>query len=199
MHALSFASIVVVIATGSTNFVLAESLTRLERQRLVAHLEMTEQGLSDAIAGLSSAQLQFRSSAESWNILEVLEHLVVAEPIYWQDLKKAMAAPPDRPRRSSSDDSVLWYGIDRTQRQKAIPAELPKRQLSDVREGWKAFHKLRAQMLEYARTTQDDLRSHVVQRERCDAYQWFLLISAHAQRHTLQIREIKTHPGFPDR
>ncbi|HEU0142432.1 MAG TPA: DinB family protein, partial [Bryobacteraceae bacterium] len=82
MHALSFALIVVVIATGSTNFVLAESLTRLERQRLVAHLEMTEQELSDAIADLSSAQLQFRPSAESWNILEVLEHLVVAEPIY---------------------------------------------------------------------------------------------------------------------
>lgn len=192
-------TVIAVFAAWTTNCVLAESMTRLERQRLIAHLEMTEQELSDSITGLSFAQLQFRPSAESWNLLEVLEHLVVAEPIYWQDLKKALAAPPDRPRRSGSDDSVLWYGIDRTQRQKAIPAEQPTRQLRDVRKGLMAFHKLRGQMLEYARTTQDDLRSHTVQRERCDAYQWFLLISTHAQRHSLQIREIKAHPDFPDK
>jgi hypothetical protein len=28
-------------------------------------------------------------------------------------------------------------------------------------------------------------------------YQWVLMISTHAQRHILQIREIKGHPRFP--
>jgi hypothetical protein len=54
-------------------------------------------------------------------------------------------------------------------------------------------------MLEYARTTDDDLRGHVVEREQSDAYQWLLLISTHAQRHILQIREIKADPKFPKR
>ena len=52
-------------------------------------------------------------------------------------------------------------------------------------------------MLKYARTTNDDLRGHLVEREGCDAYQWLLLISTHGQRHILQIREIKADPGFP--
>jgi hypothetical protein len=52
-------------------------------------------------------------------------------------------------------------------------------------------------MLQYARTTAEDLRSHVVEREGSDAYQWLLLISSHEQRHILQIREIKANPKFP--
>jgi hypothetical protein len=32
-----------------------------------------------------------------------------------------------------------------------------------------------------------------------DVYQWFLMISTHAQRHILQIREVKAHKAFPRR
>jgi vacuolar-type H+-ATPase subunit H len=60
-----------------------------------------------------------------------------------------------------------------------------------------ALRKLHAEMLQYARTTAEDLRSHVVEREGSDAYQWLLLISSHEQRHILQIREIKANPKFP--
>jgi len=93
----------------------AASLTTSERQRLVAHLEMTGSWLVDELSGLSPGQLQFRPSAGSWSILEVLDHLVVTEPIYWRDLSKSMQAPPSRRTRPGSDADVLWYGIDRTQ------------------------------------------------------------------------------------
>jgi hypothetical protein len=123
--------------------------------------------------------------------------LVVAGPIYWQDLRKAMKAPPSSQRRSGTDADVLWYGIDRTQRQKAVAAEEAQGQWRDLRAGVDAFRKLHADMVQYARTTDDDLRSHVVEREGSDAYQWLLLISTHEQRHILQIREIKADPKFP--
>jgi hypothetical protein len=54
-------------------------------------------------------------------------------------------------------------------------------------------------MLRYASTTQEDLRAHYVERQGSDAYQWFLLISTHEQRHILQIRELKAHRDFPKR
>lgn len=175
----------------------AAPLTRMERQHLVAHLEMTGSWLVDVVSGLSPAQLRFRPAPGSWSILEVVDHLVVAEPIYWQDLQKAMQAPPAKQRRPATDEGMLWYGIDRTQRQKALATEDPKGQLRDLQAGLNALGKLHARVLEYARTTNDDLRSHVVEREQCDAYQWLLLISTHAQRHILQIREIKSDPKFP--
>ena len=69
--------------------------------------------------------------------------------------------------------------------------------MRDLGAGLGTFRKLQAQMLEYARTTNEDLRGHVVEREQSDAYQWLLLISTHRQRHILQIREIKADPKFP--
>jgi hypothetical protein len=175
----------------------AAHMTELERQRLVAHLEMTGSWLVDEVSGLSRAQLQFRRAPGTWSIMEVVEHLLVAEPIYWQDLRKALKAPPSSQKRAGTDADILWYGIDRTGRQKAVAAEEPKGQLRDLGPGLDGFRALHAQMLQYARTTNDDLRGHVVEREGCDAYQWLLLISTHAQRHILQIREIKADPEFP--
>ena len=175
----------------------ATPLTPMERQHLVAHFQMTGSWLADEVSGLSPAQLKFRPAPGSWSILEVVDHLVVSEPIYWQNLQDAMKAPPAKQRRPATDEGMLWYGIDRTQRQKAIATEEPKGQLRDVQTGLDVLRKLHARMLEYVRTTNDDLRAHVVEREQSDAYQWMLLISTHAQRHILQIREIKADPKFP--
>jgi hypothetical protein len=173
----------------------AAPLTEQERQRLIAHLELTESWLIDEVSGLSPAQLAFRRAPEAWTILEVIDHLLVVGPIYWQDLQRAVKAPVGRETRMSDVD-ILWYGIDRTNREKAIPSEVPKG-LQDLRAGLDAHRKLHARLVEYVRTTKDDLRSHYVERQGCDAYQWALLISTHEQRHILQIREIKADPRFP--
>ncbi len=180
--------------TGSA---MAGSLTPLERQRLVAHLEMTGSWLVDELSGLSPAQLQFRPAPGVWSIMEVVEHLTVAEPIYWRQFQEAMRTAPSGKKPLAADADILWYGIDRTQRQKAVAAEEPKRQLRDLRTGLDALRKLHVEMLQYVRTTDEDLRSHVVEREGSDAYQWLLLISTHKQRHILQIREIKADRKFP--
>jgi uncharacterized damage-inducible protein DinB len=171
-------------------------MTGLERQHLVAHFEMTESWLVEEVTGLSPAQVQFHPAPGAWSILEVLDHLTVAEPIYWQDLQNAMKAAASR-KPSATDADILWYGIDRTQRQRAIPSENPSSQLRDAGAGLETLRKLHAEMLRYAKSTDDDLRSHVVEREGCDAYQWLLLISTHEQRHVLQIREIKANAKFP--
>lgn len=173
----------------------AAPLTDVERQRLIAHLELTESWLVDEVSGLSPAQLGFRPASGAWTILEVLDHLLVVGPIYWQDLQRAVKAPVGR-KTTMSDVDILWYGIDRTNRERAIPSEIPKG-LKDLRAGLAEYRRLQVRLLEYVKSTNDDLRSHYVERQRCDAYQWALLISTHEQRHILQIREIKAHPGFP--
>ena len=176
---------------------LNAEITPLERQRLVAHLEMTSSWLMSELSNLSPAQLEFRPAPGSWNILEVLEHLVMVGQIYWDDLQTAVRAKPFGRVLTSQDVDLLWYGIDRTNREKAIPPEIPKGQLRDLKAGLADYRKHHARLVEYVKTTKDDLRNRVVERQGCDAYQWALLISTHEQRHILQIREIKTDPKFP--
>ncbi len=173
-------------------------ITDLERQRLVAHLQMTARWLEDEVSALSSAQLNFRPTANSWTILEVLDHLVVVGPIYWKDLQDATAVSAGR-AGMMNDADVLWYGIDRTNRETAIAKEEPSRKLRDVDSGLADYRRHHARLLEYARTTRDDLRRRFVARQNSDAYQWALLISTHDQRHILQVREIKSHAKFPKR
>jgi hypothetical protein len=175
----------------------APPITELERQRLVAHMQMTASWLEDEVSGLSAEQAAFRPSATSWTILEVLDHLVVVGPIYWNDLQKAK--PVDGRAGRMNDIDLLWYGIDRTFRETALKSEEPSRTLRDVPGGLMAYRTQHAKLLEYVRTTKDDLRSRRVDRQDCDAYQWALLISAHEQRHILQIRELKAHPKYPKR
>jgi hypothetical protein len=175
----------------------AAALKKGERQRLVAHLEMTQSWLQDEVAGLSAAQLKFRPSPSAWSIVEVVEHLHLAEPIYWQQLKDAVKAPPTDKKPAATDADVLWYGIDRTQRQKTEDRKSPHDESIDLGKGMDAFRRLHGEMLEYARATEDDLRNRLVPNEDVDAYQWILEISAHTQRHILQIREIKSSPDFP--
>ena len=174
----------------------AEPLTPLERQRLAAHLEMTARLLEDQVSGLSPAQLAFRPSPTAWSILEVVDHLVVVGPIYWKNLQDAT---PVRMGRigAMNDVDVLWYGIDRTDREIALQTEEPSRKLRDLQAALQAYRAQHAELLQYVRTTKDDLRGRLVERQSCDAYQWALLISTHEHRHVLQIREIKANPKFP--
>ena len=170
-------------------------ITDLERQRLVAHMQMTASWLEDEVSGLSAAQASFRPSAASWTILEVLDHLVVVGPIYWNALQSAR--PVDGRAGMMTDIDVLWYGIDRTFRETALKSEEPSRTQKDVQSGLMTYRTQHAKLLEYVRTTKDDLRSRLVERQNCDAYQWALLISTHEQRHILQIRDLKAHPKYP--
>lgn len=171
-------------------------MTALERQRLVAHLEMTAGWLVNEVSGLSAAQLTFKAAPDSWSILDVLDHLVVVGPIYWQDLQNALKVPRAG-TAMSSDADILWYGIDRTARERAILTEVPTGEVRTLAAALDAYKRAHARLLAYARTTTDDLRRAHVARQRCDGYQWALLISTHEQRHVLQIREIKQHPSFP--
>ena len=194
---LRLASLVVLLLCGNTQGAPTAELSELERQRLVAHLEMTSGWLLDELSGLSEAQLAFRRAPGSWSIKQVLEHLIVVGPIYWDDLQKAAKGPPSARVVSSGDANILWYGIDRTFRETAIPPERARGELHDVAKGLEVYRQQHARLLQYARATKDDLRARWVDRQSCDAYQWALLISTHEQRHVLQIREIKDDPKFP--
>jgi hypothetical protein len=191
-------ALVLVSAALVPSAALAGPMTPGERQRLVAHLEMTEAWLVSELDGLSDAQLTFKMTPESWSIKDVAEHLGIAEPQYWTDLEASLKTPvKDGWKPEATDAGMLWYGIDRTNRQKTGDARVPHGTFPSAAASLASFRKLRATMLEKAKTSQDDFRGRAFMGGGKDVYQWFLMISTHSQRHILQIREIKAHPGYP--
>jgi hypothetical protein len=126
----------------------------------------------------------------------------VAEPDYWRDLKKALKAPPDMTGKKSSatDADIMWYGIDRVVHTKTGGGHEKVDTYKDLGTALGKFQALRATMINYIKTTDDDMRAHRFgDREAIDCWQWMLEISTHAERHIQQIREVKNDPGFPRR
>jgi uncharacterized damage-inducible protein DinB len=193
MRTIAVATVAIAVCGGASP---TAEITDVERQRLLAHLAMTAGWLADEVSGLSAAQFQFRPAAGQWSIAEVLEHLIVVAPIYRADLQASLRQKA-RVRSAMQDADVLWYGIDRSRKEQAIPTERPPGSQRDLRAALAAYREHHGRLVEFVKTTRDDLRSHIVDRQGCDAYQWALLTSTHEQRHILQIREIKAHPQFP--
>jgi hypothetical protein len=172
-------------------------MTQEDRQQLVAHYEMTESWLVSELEGLTPEQLRFRMTPESWSIMDVVEHLAIAEPQYWERVQESLKQPPSEKKATMTDARILWYGIDRTERSRTGEARVPKGKWDDVRQSLAEFRKLRSTMLGFAKTTDEDLRSRLLVGGNMEVYQWVLMISTHSQRHILQIREIKAHAGYP--
>jgi uncharacterized damage-inducible protein DinB len=176
----------------------AAPMTGMDREHLLVHFEMTGQMLAEQVRGLSPAQLEYKASPDRWSIREVVSHLAVAEPDYWRDLQKAVKGPADTKKSMATDADVLWYGIDRVVHQKTGGGHEKVDTYKDAGEALGKFQALRAVMVEYIKTTQDDLRAHSFgDKEVIDCWQWMLEISTHSERHIQQIREIKADPNFP--
>jgi hypothetical protein len=178
----------------------AAGMTGEDREHLLVHFEMTGQMLAEQVRGLSPAQLEYKASPGRWSIRECVSHLAVAEPDYWRELTDSVKAPPDMKGKKSSntDADIMWYGIDRVVHTKTGGGHEKVDTYKDLGVALAKFQALRATMIEYINTTNDDLRAHSFGKtDPIDCWQWMLEISTHAERHIQQIREIKSDPNFP--
>ena len=164
-------------------------------------LERTRNGIIEATKGLSAAQWRFQPAADRWSVAQILEHIALSEDFLFDHItKNVMQAPPGSADRdpNSIDKLVLTAIPDRSQKVQAPEPLAPKGRWSPE-ESLARFLKSRARTIEFLKST-SDLREHVVDApigQPMDAYQWLLFISAHSERHTRQILEVKNDPDFP--
>jgi hypothetical protein len=162
------------------------SMTSEDREHLLVHFQMTDQMLAEEVRGLSPVQLEYRASPDRWTIRECVSHLAVAEPDYWQDLMKAVAGPANMSGKKSanSDADILWYGIDRVVHTRTGGGHEKVDTYKNLGDALSRFQALRATMIEYIKSTNDDLRAHAFgSKSPIDCWQWMLEISTHAERH----------------
>ena len=110
------------------------------------------------------------------------------------------AAPEKRAEDKFTDQQILTMIPDRSHKVQAPEYLKPTNRWATREELVAAFEKSRGATMGYVRNTNDDLRDHFGPHPALgtlDAYQWILLISAHSERHTKQIEEVKADPNFP--
>ena len=180
------------------------TLTAGEREVALKSLEATRDAFLQSIAGLSEKQWRFKPGPDRWSVAEVSEHIAVSESALFSMVRdKIMTSPADPSKRAEvagKDEIVLQRVPDRSHKAQAPEFLKPTNRWATREETTKAFEDSRKATMNYIRTTNDDLRDHFGPHPLLgplDAYQWILLISAHSERHTKQIEEVKANPNFP--
>jgi hypothetical protein len=180
---------------------LAGETTKSDREALVAHLNRTSEAFLKSIASVSDAQWNWKPAPDRWSVAEVAEHITKAEDLlrgFVDGMMKAPATPELLAKTKGKDEMILKVVPDRTTKFKAPEPLQPKGSFASKAAVVEAFKAARAKTLALASGT-SDLRSFAgsLPTGEADAYQGILFLSAHTERHTKQIEEVKATGGYP--
>ena len=194
---------IILLALMFVGFGLNElKLTDEERSKAMDHLSQTRDNLLSIIEGLSEEQLTYKANPESWSIAECVEHIAISENNIIEMVSGAVQVTADASKRSEvtiSDEQLLGMITDRSNKVKTSEAFEPSGKFGSYEETLEAFTGKRQENIDYIQNTEDDLRNHYAQLPfgTVDAYQVVLFMSGHTERHTKQIEEVMSDPGFP--
>jgi len=135
-------------------------------------------------------------------VAEVTEHIAAAEDLLMGMIQAQVMKSPARTEAvdlKATDDFILQAIPDRSKKLQAPEPLVPNNRFGSPKDSLKHFQASRAQTIKFLKETKD-LREHAMDSplgKSLDAYQWLLFISAHSERHTKQINEVKADPNFP--
>jgi hypothetical protein len=171
-----------------------------ERDFALKLLNETRDGLLHMTQVLSPEQLQYRPEPGRWSVAENVEHVVVVERRLLLAIQKRLQENPDLITKPAMEDQ----GVLRQVQTVIEPVKAPENVLPTSRfplgELSREFESARQSTYDFLISTHGDLRHHFFPHPvfgPFDCYQWLLLIGAHAQRHTLQSKNVIASPGFP--
>lgn len=159
--------------------------------------------LLEVLDGLSEEQLNFKADPTSWSIAECTEHIALSETTIFGMIESALETPAKSSKRADvtlTDEQILEMVPDRSKKMKTSEAFEPSGKFGSHEATINAFKTKRVDHIKYVATTEDALRSHFAETPlgTIDAYQVLLFMSAHTERHILQIEEVLANEDFPE-
>ncbi len=189
-------------AIGLSSSLTAGEVTTADRDKLVDHLKKTEAAFLKAIEGVSDAQWAWKPAADRWSVAEAAEHITKSEDLLRgmaEGTLKTPATPEILAKTKGKEEMILKTIPDRSQKFQAPEPLVPKGSFASKAALIDAFKAARAKTLAIAGGT-TDLRAHAaagLPLGEMDTYQAILFLSAHTERHTKQIDEVKATAGYP--
>jgi len=179
----------------------AQEVTQSEKDKALAYLESTKKDVLDATRNLSPAQWNFKSAPDRWSIAECMEHIAAAEDYIRGLVESGVMKAPAVPGRdiAAIDAGIIGNVPERKNKVQAPEAIKPTNRFGSPQASIDHFVASRSTTENFLTST-PGLRDHAADSptgQKWDAYEFILLIAAHSERHTNQIKEGKADPNFP--
>lgn len=162
------------------------------RASIVAILEESGKAFREAVGSAGTERLTKRPGPEAWSVLEIVDHVAVAEQGMFRMLQAAQPATSSLENPEKEARTLARAG-SRERRVRAPEGAHPKGRFADLEEAASKFEAAREQTIRFARETEKDLFLVSAQHPLFGAvsgYELLLIMAGHARRHAEQIREI---------
>jgi hypothetical protein len=182
---------------------LASPLSQHDRDFGVSQLQTTRKMVIEALTPVSIAQWKFKPAPDRWSVGEIAEHIALSEDmIYSLITGEIVKSPPDPGKQAAppvTDAYVHERDLDRSHKAKAPEYLIPTHRWKDKKALLAAFLESRDRSIAYLQNTREDLRAHFQESPigTLDAFQWFLFMSSHTERHLKQMEEVILDPRYP--
>ena len=182
---------------------LASPLSQQDRDFGITQLHASRKMFIEALAPVSTAQWNFKPAPDRWSVGEIAEHIALSEDMIYslitEEIVKSPADPGKKAAPPVTDAYVHERDLDRSHKAKAPEYLIPTHRWKDKEELLAVFLKSRGRSIAYLQDTREDLRVHFQPSPigTLDAFQWFLFMSSHTERHLKQMEEVKLDPNYP--
>lgn len=180
----------------------AKTIDKSSRDRVMSYYHSTRKQLLDEVEGLSEAQWNYRPGAGKWTIAEVVEHLTLVEPgLAGMAMQAAQDPGSEKGTSPLKDEEFIALMNDRSKRAQAPETFKPSGRWTSKQPLIEEFKARRDRNIQWLWETRDDLRGTLVKfgTGKVDAYQMFLAVPAHTERHLQQVAEVKASADYPNR
>lgn len=180
-----------------------QPLTNDERTLVIEMLEANSKRFLADIENISDTQWIYKPTPDTWSVAEVSEHITLSDGLLLSIAQRSLKSPADSIKAKAllgKEQAVIDKLKDRTYKAQAPESLKPLHKFSTRHELIEAFKQTREETANYVKTTNDSLKDHVVPHPLfgdLTAYQWLVMIPAHANRHVDQLDEVKALKDFP--
>lgn len=181
------------------------SVTKKERKFATSNLKVTKKNISSLVSDLNTDQWYYKPNDSTWSISEICEHVVIVEKSLYslitEKVLKSEKKPKLDPETLVTDKDLIASIKDRSESNKVKTGAQfePKIGISSPSQFISEFNELRNRTIDFTSTTQAELKSYYQRNPlgNLSAYQWFLVMGTHSERHMNQIKELMNNDAFP--
>lgn len=175
--------------------------TEKDREFGLKYATDTQADFVKQLTGLSDAQLNFRAAEGRWTIGEIAEHIIVVENALRGMVEGGMKSPVPacKDEFRIGDVAVILTITNRQQKFQAPEQVRPNGRWKTVPDLLTNFGTTRQTSLDYLKNMKEDMRSHFASMPfgKLDAFQGYLFMIGHSERHLAQLKEVKADAKYP--
>ncbi|MGE0587697.1 MAG: DinB family protein [Cyclobacteriaceae bacterium] len=180
-----------------------ETLTKEDRKAITTYLKRTRGELVEKVKSLTSEQWTYKPAPEVWSVAEICEHILKAEAVVLRrvDNIDAMSHKPElMPGYKEKGEEMIAFIVGREKKFQAPEPVAPEGTISSPEEFIAAFEKRRDETITYVKSLDKPVKAYYEvfgPIGELNGYHWLMFISAHTQRHMVQLDGVVADPGFP--